>query len=403
MFNQFIHRQSKNSHSKNIDDRTLIIAILIFSIVGSLIVMNLKTGSFLTIRPIIIGLTIIEIIVLVMAVLGNLIPAKTIMPIAAYIVFTLLIFYGGIHDDAIGGYYFLLIFATLLLGRKGLLIFGFLNTAAIIIIGIAETGGIIATRFGPLTDPSTVITTAFFMIAAALTLYFFITRLAQMVEISRENEQKMVEINRVLEELQTVLEQHVADRTAALQSTNKKLKTKLKVIKKLQAELHEEAIRDFLTGLFNRRFLNENLNLEISRAKRLNFPITIFFLDIDNFKLFNDQYGHQAGDIILKIIGKVIQNGLRAGDIACRYGGEEFLVVLPGMPKEKAKTCAERVRGQINDLVIPISHYQIQVTVSIGVAVFPQDADSMQALIHSADKALYSAKDKGRNRVELVN
>ena len=241
------------------------------------------------------------------------------------------------------------------------------------------------------------------MIAASLTLYFFVTRLTKMVEMARRNEQFQIEANRELSELKTILEQRVEDRTSELQTTNKKLKLKLTQINKLQAKLVEEAIRDPLTGLYNRRFMNENLNLEIARAKRLNFPIAIFFLDIDHFKKFNDRYGHQVGDSILIEIGKVLLTGKRAGDIACRYGGEEFLIVLPGMPKDKAKMSAERIKAQIKAIKIPNLNERVKVTISIGVAVFPQDATLMDELIFEADQALYFAKLKGRDRVELVN
>lgn len=213
----------------------------------------------------------------------------------------------------------------------------------------------------------------------------------------------MIETNRELVELKMILEQRVETRTSELQTSNKKLKTKLSQITKLQAKLIEEAIRDPLTGLYNRRFMNENLSLEIARAKRLNFPITIFFLDIDHFKDINDQFGHQAGDDILKEIGRTLKTGLRAGDIACRYGGEEFIMVLPGMPKEKAKSSAERIKVRIKDLAIPNLNDQAKVTISIGIAVYPQDATLVDQLILLADQALYFAKIKGRDRVEMIN
>jgi diguanylate cyclase (GGDEF)-like protein len=290
-----------------------------------------------------------------------------------------------------------------LFGRGGLLIFGTLNTLAIIAIGLAETGGAITTYFGPLTDRSTVFTSAFFMVAASLTLYFFVTRLSNLVVVARMDEQNLMEANRDLNELKTILEQRVESRTSQLQLSNKKLKTKLSQVKKLQAKLIEEAIRDPLTELYNRRFMNENLSLEIARAKRLNFPITIFFLDIDHFKDFNDQYGHQVGDEILKGIGKILSTGLRAGDIACRFGGEEFIIVLPGMPKEKAKIMAERIKDRIRNLVIPNLDIKAKITISIGIAVYPQDATLIEELIFLADQALYFAKIKGRDRVELIN
>ena len=403
MITQFIRRKFKNLIDRNQDDRTLIIVIIVFLLITGLIFMTFTGSGQFSIRPILIVFTIIEVITLLLAYWGILQPAKIIVSVAGFIVVTVFISIGGIHDDSIGGYYILLILTTLLFGRRGLLILGTLNTIAIVTVGLMEVNGVLTTHFGPLTELSTVFTSAFFMIAASLTLYFFVTRLTKMVEMARRNEQFQIEANRELSELKTILEQRVEDRTSELQTTNKKLKLKLTQINKLQAKLVEEAIRDPLTGLYNRRFMNENLNLEIARAKRLNFPIAIFFLDIDHFKKFNDRYGHQVGDSILKEIGKILQSGKRAGDIACRYGGEEFLIVLPGMPKDKAKMSAERIKAQIKAIKIPSLNERVKVTISIGVAVFPQDATLMDELIFEADQALYFAKLKGRDRVELVN
>jgi len=218
MATKLIRQIVKNPNTQNKDERRFIIVMLIFSITANFYFLTFNTGTFSSIKPILIGFTLLEIISLLFAFWNILRPARIIIPISGFIVVTLLIYMGGIHDDAIGGYYFLLIFATYLLGRWGLLTFGLLNTIAIIIIGIAETSGMITTHFGPLTDPSTVITSAFFMIAASLTLYFFVTHLSQMIEIARKNEQKQIRTNRELNKLKTILEQRVKDRTSELQA-----------------------------------------------------------------------------------------------------------------------------------------------------------------------------------------
>ena len=218
MATQFIRRIVKNSNTENKDERRFITVILIFTIIAGLFFLTFDSGTFSSIKPILIVFTIVEVISLLFAFWNILQPARIIIPISGFIVVTLLIYMGGIHDDAIGGYYFLLIFVAFLLGRWGLLTFGFLNTGAIIIIGIAETSGRITTHFGPLTDPLTVITSAFFMIAASLTLYFFVTRLSRMIEIAHRNEQKQLRTNQDLNKLKTILEQRVKDRTSELQA-----------------------------------------------------------------------------------------------------------------------------------------------------------------------------------------
>lgn len=184
MFTQFFQKKLKNFISKSQDDRTLITVIIIFSIITGLIFMTFTEGDQFSIRPILIGFTIIEIITLLLVFLGIIMPAKIIISIAGFAAITLFVSTGGIHDDSIGGYYILLILATLFFGRTGLLIFGSLNTIAIVGIGLAEISGRITTHFGPLTEASTVFTSAFFMVAASLTLYFFITRLSNMIKDS---------------------------------------------------------------------------------------------------------------------------------------------------------------------------------------------------------------------------
>ncbi len=403
MVAQFFRRLIKTPVTDNHDDRRLIIVVNAVLIIAGLIYMIFKPGPFNTIKFIILGVTVLLFITLFFAIWNYLQPTRIIISVVGFSVVTYLISIGGVHDDAIGGYYFLLILSTLFFGRRGLVIFSLLNITAILAVGLADVSGLITTNFSPLTDAVTVITSAFFMAISSLTLFFFITRLTNMVEVARQKEQSLAETNRDLNELRTVLEQRVQDRTSDLQTSNKKLKAQLTKIKKLQARLLEEAIRDPLTGLYNRRFMNENLALEIARAKRMNFPVSIFFLDIDHFKRLNDLYGHQVGDRILKGIGEILQKGLRAGDFACRYGGEEFLMVLPGMPKGKAKVTAERILLQIKNLSLPHLEGAAKVTVSIGIAVYPQDATLIDELIFAADQALYFAKLKGRNRVEIIN
>jgi len=150
------------------------------------------------------------------------------------------------------------------------------------------------------------------------------------------------------------------------------------------------AVHDGLTGLFNRRYFNELIKIEFNRNKRTPSSFSLLMLDIDDFKNYNDAQGHLAGDALLKDAAKVFKNSVRAVDIVCRYGGEEFVVILPHTDKKGAQIIAERLRIQTG-LYLPV-------TVSIGVATLPGDAGEIDELIEKADGALYEAKKSGKNK-----
>jgi diguanylate cyclase (GGDEF)-like protein/PAS domain S-box-containing protein len=168
-------------------------------------------------------------------------------------------------------------------------------------------------------------------------------------------------------------------------------------------KLREQTIRDPLTGLFNRRYLDESLERELARAKRDQLPLAILMIDIDCFKRLNDTYGHQAGDEVLRTLGESIRNCARTADLPCRYGGEEFLLVLPNISIETACERAERWRSAFEKEVIVFGKSVITSTVSIGVATYPVHGDTRESLIRSADEALYRAKHSGRNRVVVAS
>ena len=172
---------------------------------------------------------------------------------------------------------------------------------------------------------------------------------------------------------------------------------------RLRENLKNLSIRDALTGLFNRRHLQETLSLEVPRAVRTSNPISLIILDLDNFKKFNDAFGHDAGDRVLRALGGVITRNLRQGDVAFRYGGEEFMVILPHTSGTQASAVAERVRTAVEDLRLsydgrPLAGF----SASLGVATFPDCGDTAEALIQAADRALYSAKATGKNRVAMA-
>ena len=170
---------------------------------------------------------------------------------------------------------------------------------------------------------------------------------------------------------------------------------------RLRRKLREQATHDLLTGLFNRRYLEATLPRELHRAERTGTPLSVAMLDLDHFKRFNDTYGHDAGDLLLREASRVMSENLRASDIACRYGGEEFLLVLPGSSLEDTVQRLEQMRLQIERTVV---YYEGQMlatmTFSAGIAMAPTSGASAETLVRAADEALYVAKQAGRNRIE---
>jgi len=168
----------------------------------------------------------------------------------------------------------------------------------------------------------------------------------------------------------------------------------------LHERLHEQAMRDELTGLYNRHYVQEWFSLELRRAQRHGRPVGAVMLDIDHFKRFNDTFGHEAGDLVLRELAGVLKRFARQSDVASRYGGEEFLVLLPECPLEAALRKAEQLREEVAKLKLEHNNRALgSVTVSIGVAAFPDHAREAEALVRCADEALYLAKQAGRNRV----
>lgn len=186
-----------------------------------------------------------------------------------------------------------------------------------------------------------------------------------------------------------------------LQATNEQLNTRIAEVEQLHLELKEQAIRDPLTGLYNRRFLNETLPREIARVEREQNYLSIILADIDHFKQFNDTYGHQAGDEILVEIANHLKKVTRASDIICRYGGEEFLMVLPGSTIEIAQNRADEIRQSIENNIIQYKDLLLKTTISLGVAAFPNNGKAAEEIINKADQAMYQSKLTGRNRVTV--
>ncbi|MEJ2086208.1 MAG: diguanylate cyclase, partial [Acidobacteriota bacterium] len=159
---------------------------------------------------------------------------------------------------------------------------------------------------------------------------------------------------------------------------------------------------DELTGLPNRRELDRMFSTELGRAERSDRRMSVLMLDLDNFKQFNDQYGHLKGDSLLSEASHFLNLNLRPTDIATRYGGEEFVILLPETTKRQAAALAERLRQQFAEACQEADESSPWVTISIGVATWPEDGKTREALIRAADTALYSAKRAGRNRVRTA-
>ncbi len=186
-----------------------------------------------------------------------------------------------------------------------------------------------------------------------------------------------------------------------LKQTNAMLEAQLAEIHRLQEELRELAVRDGLTNLFNRRYLDETLERELARAKREGYPLSLVMIDIDHFKKLNDTYGHQAGDKVLRELAALLWSNVRTGDVPCRYGGEEFVVLLPRMPLEVALDRAEDWRNTFRTMRVPFGDFQLETTISCGLSAYPEHARTPDELVRCCDEALYRAKRGGRNRSEI--
>lgn len=173
---------------------------------------------------------------------------------------------------------------------------------------------------------------------------------------------------------------------------------------RLRESLKEQSIRDPLTGLYNRRYLEETLEREFRRAARANQKVSVIMLDIDHFKKFNDTYGHEAGDLILQKVASVIQKAVRAGDIVCRYGGEEFTVIMPGLELAMASSRTELILKLVRHLELDYGGLILKnLTVSAGIAAYPDHGQTWPEVIQIADQALFQAKKNGRNRIEIAS
>jgi len=211
---------------------------------------------------------------------------------------------------------------------------------------------------------------------------------------------ELTETNRQLTLAGENMEKEVILRTTELRKTNARLEEKLIEINSLQADLRDLATHDPLTGLFNRRFLDEIMDQEFSRAKRKKYCLCLVMVDIDHFKILNDTYGHKAGDEILKTLSNILTSHIRRGDYAFRYGGEEFLILLSDSHQGDATQRLDQLRLMVEQNGFLYEGKELHITISAGVAEFSGGSPTPDAVLTRADSALYIAKAHGRNRVE---
>jgi diguanylate cyclase (GGDEF)-like protein len=163
--------------------------------------------------------------------------------------------------------------------------------------------------------------------------------------------------------------------------------------------LSKQATHDPLTGLFNRRYLDQILYGEIAHARQNGSLVGILMADVDHFKQVNDKYGHKAGDLMLQALGGLMKKSVRSADIVCRYGGEEFVIIMPGATVPTVRKCAEEIRNKFQALRVISENDELQATISLGAAIYPLHGSNVDDVFVHADRAMYQAKQGGRNRV----
>lgn len=225
------------------------------------------------------------------------------------------------------------------------------------------------------------------------------------LSVSEESAQTTFESLRSHQErMEARLGRAVGLKTAALdlvENIELALKIEDDVVQPSYWQLEQMAYRDQLTGLRNFRFFSSRMPEELQRAKRYRHQLSLVMFDIDHFKKFNDTHGHQAGNVALQHLARVVDETVRETDIVARYGGEEFALILPETTKRLAHEMASRVRANVESNPVRLGEHHHRITVSAGVATFPRDAYTWQSLVECADKGLYLSKQAGRNRVTV--
>ncbi|MBI2609336.1 MAG: diguanylate cyclase [Deltaproteobacteria bacterium] len=228
-----------------------------------------------------------------------------------------------------------------------------------------------------------------FIVKQAMERYELKTENIYLTENLQKQNEKLQEKEQELKKINKFLEKKIEERTHDL--------------KRLNNKLSQLAITDELTGIGNHRFFQTSFEREINRAKRYGRDLSLLIIDVDHFKIYNDQNGHPKGDKVLKTIAQILSKNVREEDIVTRYGGEEFAIITPETNEIKAGELAERIRKAVEQYQFPHAHVLPEgtLTISIGVATFPKDGKTMKSLFNKADKALYVSKKQGRNQISL--
>lgn len=288
----------------------------------------------------------------------------------------------GIRDIAIFGYVAIILGAGYLLGWKTAVLFTSISIAAIWWLADLQAKGLVVPSL--VTSPyQTALDLSAIFVVILLIAYFIFRSLTRALENAHRELSERHRIEAELENAIVRLSDEIAER------------------KQVQVELQEQAITDFLTGLFNRRYFFEIAEKEFAKAVRYDRPMSVIIFDLDFFKNVNDTYGHDTGDQALIQIGEMLRSKIRDVDISARYGGEEFIVLLPEMNCENTEIVAERLRKTVENTPIQAEGNLVNLTISVGVAGkgCTLEINSVDQLISKADQALYQAKRAGRNQV----
>lgn len=286
---------------------------------------------------------------------------------------------GGLHDYVVIMYPVIIMYAGLTGQKRGLIFATLLSFAGLSWLVFGEILGWFVITVSHVADQTDLLVSLILITLAAWMVYLLISNMEYgLTQTWRElAERKRIE--------------------KLLGEANEQLRADMEKIEQLREELREQAIHDPLTGLYNRRYLNETLTREISRAERENAPLSMIISDIDQFKMINDTYGHLIGDKFLVEIANLMKNHACGSDIICRYGGEEFLMVLPDTTLISATKRAEEIMKKCAKIIIQHEGKDLQVTISSGVASYSNHGKEAEEIIIKADEALYRAKSQGRN------